>query len=232
MHARTPAEHLFRRPVLLSKHTNVRTLHYFYDALCGWCYGFSPVILRIQEQWANRLAVQVYSGGMIQGDRIGPLAEVAPYIRSAYKEVEARTGVQFGVAFIDQLEEGAMVMDSLPPAQSLAVMKRLRPERQLAYASALQKGIYFHGHSPRASSWQIDAAVELGANRVAFAQALHHPDSVQHAEEDFRQSGRFGIQGFPSLVLQTPDEYFLIARGYRPYEELNAVLEEITRKKE
>jgi len=26
------------------------TLYYFYDALCGWCYGFSPVIAKLADE--------------------------------------------------------------------------------------------------------------------------------------------------------------------------------------
>ncbi len=30
-------------------------LIYCYDAYCGWCYGFSKVISRIEEEYRDRL---------------------------------------------------------------------------------------------------------------------------------------------------------------------------------
>ncbi len=57
-------------------------LIYVYDALCGWCYGFSPVISKIHKEYKDSLEFEVISGGMILGDRIGPIGEVASYIKT------------------------------------------------------------------------------------------------------------------------------------------------------
>jgi putative protein-disulfide isomerase len=56
---------------------------YFYDALCGWCYGFSPVMQKTAEVYQDQFEFQVVSGGMISGSRIGPIGTVAPYIKTA-----------------------------------------------------------------------------------------------------------------------------------------------------
>ena len=40
-------------------------LIYCYDAYCGWCYGFSPVISAIADAYKDKLEVEVLSGGMI-----------------------------------------------------------------------------------------------------------------------------------------------------------------------
>ncbi|WP_315819016.1 hypothetical protein [Paraflavitalea speifideaquila] len=44
------------------------TIYYCYDAYCGWCYGFSPVIKRIAEEYKDRVSFEVLSGGMIISD--------------------------------------------------------------------------------------------------------------------------------------------------------------------
>lgn len=57
-------------------------LIYVYDALCGWCYGFSPIIKQFYKKHKNHFdSIQVVSGGMIRGERIGAIGEVAPYIK-------------------------------------------------------------------------------------------------------------------------------------------------------
>jgi hypothetical protein len=66
---------------------------YIYDALCGWCYGFSPVMQQLQEKYAGKLEFEVLSGGMIMGLRAGPIGEVAAYIEKAYPDVESETCV-------------------------------------------------------------------------------------------------------------------------------------------
>src|SRR6516164_6627574 len=56
-------------------------LIYCYDAYCGWCYGFSPVIRRIVGEFRGRLPVEVLSGGMIIGERPLSIKQSAGYIR-------------------------------------------------------------------------------------------------------------------------------------------------------
>ncbi len=48
-------------------------LIYVYDALCGWCYGFSPVMMQLHSKYKDSIDFQVVSGGMITGNRIGPI---------------------------------------------------------------------------------------------------------------------------------------------------------------
>ena len=59
------------------------TFFYVYDALCGWCYGFSPVMQNVAAKYDDRLNFEVISGGMVTGPRVGPIGQVAPYIKSA-----------------------------------------------------------------------------------------------------------------------------------------------------
>ncbi|HLZ88995.1 MAG TPA: hypothetical protein VKQ52_17190, partial [Puia sp.] len=60
------------------------TVYYCYDAYCGWCYGFSPVIRRIYEEYRSVLAFEVLSGGMILPGKPQHIGVMAEYIRSAY----------------------------------------------------------------------------------------------------------------------------------------------------
>jgi hypothetical protein len=72
------------------------TIYYCYDAYCGWCYGFSPVIRRLFEAYKHLLAFEVLSGGMILPETPQPIGVMADYIREAYPTVEKHTGIKFG----------------------------------------------------------------------------------------------------------------------------------------
>ena len=91
---------------------------YVYDALCGWCYGFSPVMEQFYRKQHDAVDFEVISGGMITGSRMGPIGEVAPYIRWAYKEVEEKTRVTFGEAFLKQVLEDGKRFLALSPRRS------------------------------------------------------------------------------------------------------------------
>src|SRR5580704_12530891 len=58
-----------------------RAIYYCYDAYCGWCYGFSPVITRLFAEYRSTIAFEVLSGGMILPAAPQPIGVMAGYIR-------------------------------------------------------------------------------------------------------------------------------------------------------
>ncbi len=192
------------------------TIYYLYDALCGWCYGFSPVFQDFYDQNKNDYKFEVISGGMIQGDRIGPIGEVAGYIGEAYKQVEERTGIKFGEEFLQgTMKKGTAIFTSLPPARALAAFKRLQPENQVPFAAALQKAVYFDGMEPEDMDGYIRLAGEFGVEPADYSRLLNAEDIAYAAREEFMFTQQLGVQGFPMVVLKNEQEqYYLVASGY------------------
>src|SRR4051812_18598880 len=123
-------------------------LIYCYDAYCGWCYGFSPVMARIAEEFRDRLDFEVLSGGMIMRDPPQPISVMAKYIQSAYKTVEQRTGIRFGEDFLWHIfhpEESDWFPHSEKPAIALSVFKEYFPAAQVKFATDLQYALNFEG---------------------------------------------------------------------------------------
>ena len=54
-------------------------LIYCYDAYCGWCYGFSPVIQKLEVQYRNVIDFEVLSGGMILPEKPRHIRVIANY---------------------------------------------------------------------------------------------------------------------------------------------------------
>lgn len=105
------------------------TVLYLYDALCGWCFGFSPVMQQLQETWRDQVAFDVLSGGMVPPDFAQPIGAKAAYIAAAYKQVEEYTGVHFGAAYLHHIfhpAESPWVEESLTPAVALCLLSTLR----------------------------------------------------------------------------------------------------------
>ena len=192
-------------------------LYYCYDALCGWCYGFSPVITAFAREHPE-VPVRVVSGGMITGERIGPIGEVAGYIRQAYRVVEDRCGVTFGNGFLEGiLAPGDAVFTSVPAAVAMAAFRDVLPERQLDYAAALQRAIYHDGIRPLDLDAYADRAAALGLDRDDFRRRLDDPQYQQLAEQDFKQTARWGVSGFPTVIYEGGDGHlYALARGYVP----------------
>ena len=212
---------LFLLAAINSKSQEKMKIVYVYDALCGWCYGFSPVMTQFQEKYKDSLDFEVISGGMITGNRVGPVGEVAPYISWAYKQVEVTTGVTFGTAFLeDTLKKGAAIFTSLPPAIALSVFKEMDSGNAVSYASEIQKAIYFDGIEPENKSVYGTIAAKFGLDSTDFVSKMDNPVYQELALADFKKASELNVTGFPSIFLKWEGTYHLLGSGYLPYNEL------------
>jgi putative protein-disulfide isomerase len=201
---------------------------YVYDALCGWCYGFSPVINRLYEKYKSKLGIEVVSGGMILGKKSGPVGKVAAYISEAYKQVEDKTGVEFGSAFLEgTLKEGKVVFDSFPPAKALKIVKELKDVRTLPYATDIQKAIYYDGADPSNVDLYKDLASAHGISVKDFEILWSSPDYQVRTHEEFIFAQQLNVTGYPTVFIEEDSTYHLLARGYTSYKVLRDRLEHL-----
>ncbi len=188
---------------------------YVYDALCGWCYGFSPVMEQFYQDHRSDVSFEVISGGMITGPRIGPIGEVASYIRWAYKEVEQATGITFGKGFLDGvLEEGTTIFTSVPLGVAMSVFKSHRPKEAVSFAGALQKAVYYDGLAPQDTAAYAPLAEAFGLDGKAFVEQMQQPEFKALAEADFQRSQQLGVSGFPTVFAEIEGNYHRLASGY------------------
>jgi putative protein-disulfide isomerase len=196
-------------------------LIYIYDALCGWCYGFSSTIQSFYQEYDHELELEVVSGGMVTGSRIGLIGEVASYISWAYKDVEQRTGVKFGEDFLNKtLKDGKAIFSSIPPAIALSVFKSQLPHKSLDFAERLQKAVYFDGIEPENYAAYGTLAQEFGLDATDFVSQMQESASLKAAEKDFAYTAQLQVSGFPTVFIQHGNKIAVIARGFLPLEHL------------
>lgn len=201
---------------------------YFFDVLCGWCYGFSPVIRQLYERFKDQVEFTAVSGGMVTGDRAGPVAEMAPYLRQAYQRVEEVTGVKFGDGFLEgTLNNKDAIFSSWKPAIALAVFRTYHRKKTIPFAGALQRGVYYDGMLPDEWDSYGPYAQEFGIPAAEFIEKMKQPRYRESAEQDFSITADFGINGFPTLMLSSDEKLYVLSKGYAPLEPLADKIEEL-----
>jgi len=207
----------------LDKTSNMKIV-YAFDPLCGWCYGFSKSFETFIASHPA-LDVEIVCGGMVTGDRVGPLADIAPYLRSAYKDVEQRTGVTFGEAYLAELfGDATMLMNSIPPSRALVAFKMLNPDPRAAvqFASAIQAAIYSKGLAPENEAGWVNLAREFGLDGEAFQNAMQSEQCRVDLQNEFIRVQQMGVNGFPTVMLSIDNELHTLSRGYTDANSLNA----------
>ena len=205
------------------------TVFYCYDAYCGWCYGFSPVMKKIAEEYKSQLEFEVLSGGMIIGEQVKHISKIASYIQSAYKRVEELTGIKFGEDFlwhINNPEESDWRMNSEKPAIALCIFKEYFPERQVEFAADLQYALNYEGRDLDDNEAYRHMLEKYSIQSEAFYEKLQSEEYKERAYYEFSLCKQLQVTGFPAVLLQVNQTKFhLLARGYTTYEELKARIE-------
>jgi putative protein-disulfide isomerase len=206
-------------------------LLYIHDPLCGWCYGMSPVINRIQQEFAGRVDVSVLCGGMVKGEDVEPISDTWEYISLSLDEVERVTGVQFGAAFKVLGEAGEYRYDSEPPSRAIAAFRQMTqdPARTVPFAHAVQTALFRDGMDLNDPATYSALLADFGVDEVEFQRRFAAPETARAAQQEFAAVARIGVEGFPTAVLRLGEQGYVLARGFQPYEQLAAGLEQLLR---
>jgi len=198
------------------------TLITVFDPLCGWCYGFGPILIQLEKKYKDRLSFDVISGGMITGTRIGPLSNMAGFISNAYKTVEMHTGIKFGVGFIDKaLKEGKATFSSLEPAKVLTIFRQFHPDKVVGFSHEIQKLIYSEGIDPIQYSAYLPLFESYGLDKKDILPLIASKEMEQETINEFGLAHRWKISGFPACLIQQADGKAIgLSNGYVSYPEL------------
>lgn len=200
-------------------------LIYIQDALCGWCYAFSPVFSRLKNEFEDRMNIEVLAGGMVLGDRVQPVSHMASYILGAIPRVEEFSGVEFGEAYKAILKEGNGVYGSEKPARALQVIKQLAPQHAVHFAHEIQKGFFTEGKSMEEDESYREVLKKLDIPEQNFFLKMADAHLKNATQEEFNFVKRLGISGFPTVIAKKENQYYLLAQGFRKYEDLQPVIE-------
>lgn len=206
-------------------------LIYCYDAYCGWCYGFSPVIKKIVEKFSNKVDIEVLSGGMAIGENALPIEKIAPYIKQAYTRVEDYTGIKFGEDFLWHTanpDKSDWVMNSEKPAIALCILKEVYLERQLEFATDLQYALNFEGRDLDDDEAYRHLLEKYNLPEPDFYSKLKSEAYKEKAYYEFTLCKQLQVTGYPTVLLQTGEtKFYLLARGFAAYEDVQARIENI-----
>ena len=206
-------------------------LIYCYDAYCGWCYGFSPVMKKIMEKFSTQIGIEVLSGGMMVEEAVAPIEKIGPYIQGAYKRVEEMTGVKFGEDFlwhVNHPELSDWIMNSEKPAIALCIFKEYYPERQLEFASDLQYALNYEGRDLDDNEAYLHLLEKYSIQSEPFYQKLQSEEYKETAFYEFALCRQLQVTGFPAVLMQLSDSKFhLLSRGYTSYEEMEERIDNV-----
>ncbi|MES2690449.1 MAG: DsbA family protein [Bacteroidota bacterium] len=194
---------------------------YVYDPMCGWCFGFGKVMSEFHQLNKDAFEFDVISGGMVVGDREGPIGDFADYILGAYKRVEEYSGMKFGQPYLDQLKTKTLWSSSVKPAIAVETFKAFNTKDIVAFSHAVQKAYFIEGKDLRDENVYKELIKPYQINEADFIKKLNSDEMRTRTSDWFKTSADWGITGYPAVLMVRNGKYYAIARGFTDLETLN-----------
>lgn len=196
-------------------------LYYINDPLCGWCYGFAPVIAEFANEFSHKVEFNVISGGMFQGLKRSSTKEFQEYCEKHCSAVVQSTGVKFGVGFLHHTYHSTTAdFTSDHPSLAITVFKSFDTPHNLDFAIAVQKAIFFEGIEPNDAKHFAYLASSYGLQTQEFMEKYESPEFLHHTYQEYNLAAKLGANVFPTLLMQHNHELIKIGSGFMSKKEL------------
>lgn len=189
--------------------------------MCSWCWGFSPVIGKVQDTFGDAAPVRVMVGGLRLGTAHAMRDKDKDYVRSHWEHVRDASGQPFDFSFFDQ---DGFIYDTEPACRAVVTARKIDDAKALPFLARLHKAFYVENRNTADESELADIAGEFGFDREEFYEVLIAPETREETRGDFWFAQSSGINGFPTLLAVEDQKAMLVTAGFQPWEALEAPL--------
>ncbi len=199
-----------------------REIIYVGDPMCSWCWGFSPVLQKIVDQYGETAPMRLVVGGLHAFDTDPMNDEYKARIKHHWEQVAEATDQPFNYAFFDR--EG-FVLDTEPACRASVVVRSMKPDALLSFYERIHKGYYVEDTDTTKLETFIDYATKEDIDTDAFRAAFESEDAKQETIQDFTWCQQAGVTGFPTVVLREDETLAALSVGYQPFDSLEPILD-------
>lgn len=201
---------------------NKPVLWYFADPMCSWCWGFSPVIAKVKNNYADQINIAMVMGGLRVDETERLSSSSRNDILHHWHQVNKLTGQTF--VFENAIPEG-FVYNTEPACRAVIVAAKIDATKMFGYFTAIQTAFYLQNLDVTQTSTLLQLAADCGLNADAFNRLFQDEIQQQTTQKNFQFARKAGVQGFPTLILSMHENLHIICRGYQDYEQISFSLD-------
>lgn len=200
-------------------------IYYVMDIMCGWCYGFSDVISRIEEKYRDDYEFNIVPGGMWVGESVQTMnSSLGSYIKDHNTRIEKLTGKKFGSGFNKNVLQSNRVLDSLPGAKALVLIQKQNKDVSFAFLKKVQEAFFIDGKDINDVKTFSEIAENLGISKELFEEQFNSKELEKETFNQFRMVQSLGVSSFPTVLAVQGTQKEIIAQGYNSFEALDEIL--------
>ena len=188
-------------------------LVYVADPMCSWCWGFAPVIEKLDDSFD--IEVRTIIGGLRPGERAEPIERIRSLLEHHWQQVASASGQPFDLRGIERSD---WMYDTLVPDTAVVTMRSVSPNDTLRFLGTVQRAFYAERVDVTDPVVYRDLVADYPVDPDAFVAAVTSPEMVAAAEQDFMEAQWLGVTGFPTLLLRDGATTVPLSLGYAPFE--------------
>ena len=199
-----------------------RTLYYFHDPMCSWCYGFKPTLAKLKIALPNDVYFKSVLGGLA-ADTMEPMPQaLQTTVKSNWRAIIKKIpNTQFNFDFWSKCQP---IRSTYPACRAVLVAKNINDDLADKMTTAIQHAYYLQAQNPSLIETLVDIAVTIGIDKQHFIKAMQSSQIEAQLKKDIATCRSMEVSSFPSLVLQVDTKRWHIALDYNHVE---SILEEI-----
>lgn len=192
-------------------------IKYFYDPLCGWCYGASPALEKAE---ALGLEVESYPVGLFAEQNSQVMSpNWSEYAWTNDQRIQKITGQVFSEAYrIKVLSNIGTRFDSWLPTVAVAVHESRFKGEALKILRAIQKARYVEGLDNTSPEVLTDIAKGLGWSSNDFSKILLDQNFQEQTRlkiiQNLNAYESYHAKGVPLIVIEEEGEERILNSSY------------------
>lgn len=180
-------------------------IKYFYDPLCGWCYGASE---SLEKAEALGIRIEAYPVGIFAGQNGRDMSsDFAGYAWTNDQRIQQMTGLVFSEEYrIKVLSNFEVRFDSWMPTLAVLAHESKFKNDGLAFLRSIQKARYIEGKDNTSPLVLSNIAKKHGWQSEEFIELINDQKFKENAQLKIRQNyaayESYRAKGVPLIVLE------------------------------
>lgn len=207
----TPANAAVGQATMILKTPKLGAIIYVGDPMCSWCWGIAKELEELKNHYAADYDFELIMGGLRPGGGEEWNSQFQNFLRGHWVHIQEKTGQPFS---FDLLEKDQFNYDTEPACRAVRVVRDMATDKELDFFKAIQYRFYYENQDPKTVEFYKNICEKMELDFESFSSKFLSEKYKKLVREDFVKSADMGVRGFPTIVLQKGEEYYLIANGY------------------
>ena len=199
-----------------------REIIYIGDPMCSWCWGISPALIQLRDFYAKDMSFRTVVGGLRPGGGDVWNHQMKEFLKHHWEQVHERSGQPFGYALMD-LED--FNYDTEPACRAVVTARSMVKEKEMEFFEAVQRKFYVDSQDPTQTDFYRSICDDFNLNFEEFKVRFESDALRKETINEFNLNRRWGIQGYPAVILLNHGQLYSITRGYAPFEDMKNQVE-------